>query len=78
MVIIMRSFPNAGSGKNIPAENGHHDIGGKGIHQYRLMLMIVINNEHPNDYQSGKIGLTAAENTIHRDKTGRNCRQRAK
>ena len=48
----MRPLPDAGRGKYEDAKSIHDGVGQRRTHQNRMVLVIVVNNEHPDDEQA--------------------------
>ena len=52
VVMVVAPFPNTGRCQNEDAPNGHEHIGQFRILKYCLVLMIMIDDEHPGDRQT--------------------------
>ena len=49
VMMVVRALPNAARAENQNSEDSHQDVGGAGLGQNRLMLLIVINHKQPKD-----------------------------
>ena len=52
VMVVVRTFPDAGRGQYEKAPEGHQGIGEFGVLKDRLVLMIVVDDEHPGDGES--------------------------
>lgn len=51
MVIIVRAFPDAGRGKNEQPEQGEKDVCRNGFVENGVVLVVVVDDEHPHQHQ---------------------------
>jgi hypothetical protein len=54
VMVVVRTPPNAAGAEGEDSKNSHQRLGEAGVGQDRLMLLIVINHEEPENKQSGE------------------------
>ena len=54
VVVVMRPFPDARGCQDEQAPKRHHRIGELGVLQDRLVLVVMVDDEHPGDGKPGE------------------------
>jgi len=54
VMVVVRAPPNAAGAEGEDSKDSHQSLGEPGVGQDRLMLLVMINHEEPENEQSGE------------------------
>ena len=79
VMVIVRPLPDTGRRQDINAKYRHDRMGNRAVSQNGMMLVIVIDHEHPHDQQSGKHAANDPQcEERHEYGSGERCGKQAK
>lgn len=64
VMVVVRAPPNAAGAEGEDSKDSHQSLGETGVGQDRLMLLVMINHEEPENKQSGEKAANALDRKV--------------